>query len=88
MKYVLSYRSGPDVATKAPQHFAAHRSHWDRFRHDGTLLMIGPFSDPGEGAMGIFTTKEAAAEFAQGDPFVLEGVVSEWTIREWMEAIG
>lgn len=49
--------------------------------------MIGPFSDPREGAMGIFTTREAAEAFAADDPFVLHGVVSHWQVREWLEAI-
>jgi len=28
---------------------------------------------------------EAAREFAEGDPFVLAGVVARWEIREWNE---
>jgi hypothetical protein len=35
--------------------------------------------------MAILTTREAAEEFAQGDPFVLNGVVRNWQIREWDE---
>jgi uncharacterized protein YciI len=49
--------------------------------------MIGPFSNPHDGAMGIFKTREAAEAFATGDPFVLNGVVARWHVREWMEAI-
>jgi uncharacterized protein YciI len=37
--------------------------------------------------MAIFTTREAAESFAKDDPFVLNGVVSSWVVREWMEAI-
>ena len=50
--------------------------------------MIGPFANALEdGAMGIFTTREAAEEFVRGDPFVLHGVIRNWTIREWNEAL-
>jgi hypothetical protein len=50
--------------------------------------MIGPFANALEdGAMGIFTTREAVEEFVRGDPFVLYGVVRNWTIREWNEAL-
>lgn len=87
MKYVLYYQSSPDVLKKAPLHFAAHRERWAEFAKAGTLLMVGPFADPTQGAMGIFTTRQAAEEFAKGDPFVLHGVVSDWVIREWMEAL-
>lgn len=87
MKYVLFYESADDVASKAPPHMAAHRARWQHFVADGTLLMIGPFSNPEEGSMGIFTTREAAHAFAEGDPFVLNGVVAKWHVRDWYEAI-
>ena len=87
MKYVLYYESAPDVLDNAPIYGAAHRAHWNDFLKDGTLLMIGPFSDPRLGAMGIFTTRDAAERFARDDPFVLNGVVSQWFVREWAEAI-
>jgi uncharacterized protein len=86
VRYVLLYQSAEDVAVKAPLHFAAHRARWSEFQDRGTLLLIGPFIDQ-SGAMAVFTTREAAEEFAQGDPFVVNGVVSSWQIREWNEAL-
>lgn len=86
MKYVLFYESAPDVATKASQHFAAHRALWASRQQAGTLLLIGPFADA-TGTMAVFTTREAAEEFAKDDPFVLNGVVASWSIKEWNEAI-
>jgi uncharacterized protein YciI len=35
--------------------------------------------------MAVFTSREAAESFAEGDPFVLNGVVRDWQIREWDE---
>ncbi len=87
MKYVLYYQSSPDVLEKAPLHAAAHRARWQEFASEGTLLMVGPFANPQEGAMGIFTTREAAERFAKDDPFVVNGVVSNWVVREWAEAL-
>ena len=37
--------------------------------------------------MAIFTTREAAEEFARGDPFVVTGVVRNWQVREWNEVL-
>jgi uncharacterized protein len=55
---------------------------------DVTLLMVGTFGDPQrEGSMAVFTSHDAAERFATGDPFVLQGVVSRWSIREWNEAL-
>ena len=61
---------------------------WKEFQGQGTLLMIGTFANAQEeGSMAIFTTREAAEAFAEGDPFVLNGVVRRWSVREWNEAI-
>jgi len=88
MKAVVFYEPAADLADKAPLHAAAHRARWRAFADRGDLLMIGPFANAQEdGAMGIFTTREAAEEFVRGDPFVLHGVVRNWTIREWNEAL-
>jgi uncharacterized protein YciI len=87
MKYVLIYDSADDVAQTAPVHFAAHRARWKDFQADGTLLLIGPYSDQ-SGALAVFTTRAAAEEFARSDPFVLNGVVRAWSVKEWAEALG
>ena len=88
MKAVVLYESADDVAAKAPLYFAAHCARWDEFRRRGELLMIGTFANAQEdGSMAIFTTREAAEEFVNSDPFVLNGVVRRWTIRDWKEAL-
>ena len=85
-KYVLLYESADDVLAKAPARFPAHSQRAGEFHARGTLLMVGTFGDPqAEGSMGLFTTREAAEEFVRGDPFVLNGVVRSWQIREWNE---
>jgi hypothetical protein len=46
--------------------------------------MVGPFSNPqAEGSMSVFATRADAEAFAGGDPFVRNGVVRDWTVREW-----
>jgi uncharacterized protein len=88
MKAVVFYESAPDVAARASSHMAEHQARWAEFGRRAELLMIGPFANPQEeGSMGIFTTREAAEEFVRGDPFVLNGVVQNWYIRDWIEAL-
>ncbi len=88
MKYVVFYEAAPDFLAKVPSHFEAHRALWGRFGSEGTLLMIGPFTDePAGGALGIFTTREAAETFVSLDPFVQHGIVSRYVIREWNEVL-
>ena len=86
-KYVVLYESADNVVEKAPAHFPAHSERVDEFHARGTLLLTGTFADPQEGAMAIFTTREAAEEFIDGDPFVLNGVVRRFEIREWNEVL-
>jgi uncharacterized protein YciI len=88
MKYVVFYESGPDVLSLAPLHFSAHQERLADFHARRLLLMVGTFGDPvREGSMAIFTTREGAEEFVKGDPFVLNGVVSSWTLHEWNEIL-
>lgn len=88
MKYVLFYDSADDVTTTAPRHFADHRARWREFAERGELLMIGTFADvQADGAMAVFTSREAAEQFAAGDPFVTHGVVRAWRVKQWNEAL-
>jgi len=80
LRYVLFYESG-DLSLAA-ENFPAHQARYLEFMRRGVLLSLGPFSDR-SGSMAVFTTREAAEEFASGDPFVQHGVVSKWSIREW-----
>jgi uncharacterized protein YciI len=86
LKYVLLYETGD--LSKAPLHQAAHSARGQEFHERGLLVAYGPFANAQEeGAMAVFTSREAAEEFASGDPFVLNGVVrSSWQVREWLEA--
>jgi uncharacterized protein YciI len=87
MKYLLFYEPVEDVLAKAPPHFPAHSARLDEFHARGELLMVGTFADPQEGSMSIFSTREAAEEFVREDPFVLNGVIRDWRIREWDEVL-
>jgi len=88
MKYVLFYDSADDVISKAQAQFPAHSARLHEFHARGDLLMVGTFGDPqNEGSMAIFTSREAAEEFVKDDPFVLNGVVRDWHIREWHEVL-
>lgn len=88
MKYVVFYESSDDVASKAPLHMEAHSAWFNSFIQKGTLIMIGTFADPqADGAMTVFTDKQDAEEFAAGDPFVVNGVVRRYTIKDWNEIL-
>lgn len=83
LRHVLFYESG-DLSLAA-EHFPAHKARYTEFMDRGVLLALGPFTDS-LGSIAVFTTHEAAMDFASGDPFVEHGVVSGWQIREWRVA--
>ncbi len=87
MKAVLLYRSAPDVMAKAPIHFPAHKERLDAFQRRGDLIAVGTWADPREGSMAVFRTRAAAEEFARDDPFVKNGVVSGYEIKDWNEVL-
>ena len=86
--WVLIYESADDVYETAPVHYPAHKVRVDEFRARGELLLVGLFGDPREGSMAVFRTRAGAEEFVAGDPFVRNGVVKAWTLREWNEIYG
>lgn len=85
MKIVMFYEVAPEGLGKAMANYEAHRARLNEFHGRGVLLMAGPLGNPPEGALGIFSTREAAEEFVRGDPFVTNGVVSNWRLVEWAE---
>ena len=86
VKYAVIYESADGMRVRVPEFMAAHRAWYQEFARRGDLLMVGPFSDA-TGALAVLTSRAAAEEFAAGDPFVRNGLVRNWFIREWMEAL-
>jgi uncharacterized protein len=86
MKIVSFYEMAPGALSKVAAHYPAHRARLDEFHACGVIIAAGPLGDPPEGAMAIFTSREGAEEFIQGDPFVINGLVSKWRLVEWNAA--
>src|SRR5579859_5551443 len=82
----IAYQSVAEALAEAPEAIAAHKQHSQEWHEHGKLVMAGAFRDSPEGrlqTMGVLTSREAAEEFAKGDPFVVNGKVIRWYIREW-----
>jgi uncharacterized protein len=86
MKIIAFHERAPGALPQIMQHQPAHRARREAFHDLSVLVAAGPLGDPPEGAMGIFTTREGAEEFIQGDPFVVHGLVSSWRLVEWKAA--
>jgi len=61
--------------------YPRHKAVVDKYIEKGEVLGIGPFTDRGN--MAIFKTRSAAEQFVKEDPFILEGFVKSFAIRDW-----
>lgn len=65
--------------------YPRHKQVVDTFINRGEVIGIGPFADRGN--MAIFKTREAAEAFVKQDPFILEGLVKSFVIRDWNDTM-
>jgi uncharacterized protein len=65
--------------------YPRHKVVVEAFKARGEVIGIGPFTDRGN--MAIFRSREAAEAFAREDPFILEGLVKSFVIRDWNDTM-
>ena len=90
MHYLLFYDVVPDYAERRLQLRAAHLAHARAAVDRGELLLGGALADPIDGAVLLFRADSpAVAEaFAAADPYVTNGLVTRWRVREWTTVVG
>ncbi len=55
----------------------------------GELLLAGALPDPYDRALLVWAApREVVERFAASDPYVVHGLVSSWTVREWNVVVG
>ena len=65
--------------------YPRHKAVVEAYVGRGEVVGIGPFADRGN--MAIFRTREAAEAFVKEDPFILEGLVKSFVIRDWNDTM-
>ena len=65
--------------------YPRHKAVVDKYVARGVVLGIGPFGDGGN--MAIFKTRADAEAFAREDPFILEGLVKSFVIKDWRDSM-
>jgi uncharacterized protein YciI len=65
--------------------YPRHKAVVETFKARGDVIGIGPFADRGN--MAIFRTRDAADAFVKQDPFILEGLVKSFVIRDWNDTM-
>jgi hypothetical protein len=77
------------VARRQPfraEHLAKARAAHER----AELVLAGALADPPDGAVLLFRAESAdpVTAFATTDPYVVNGLVTRWRVREWTTVVG
>ena len=65
--------------------YPGHKAVVDKYVAKDEIIGIGPFNNLGN--MAIFKTRAAAEKFVTEDPFILEGVIKSFVIRDWDDTL-
>jgi uncharacterized protein YciI len=90
MHYLLIYDVAPDYLERRGTYREAHLSLAREAHRRGDLVLGGALANPADQAILLFTgdSPAAAEAFARADPYVQNGLVREWRVREWTTVIG
>ncbi|HYD23741.1 MAG TPA: YciI-like protein [Croceibacterium sp.] len=87
--FLLTYALAADYLARRPPLRAAHLALARAAVARGELLLGGAL-EPAEEAVLLFAGEDpgAAEAFARADPYVAEGLVTAWRVREWRTVVG
>jgi hypothetical protein len=90
MHFVLFYETVDNFAEKRMPFREGHLEEVKQAHARGELVLAGALADPVDGALLVFRgpTRDAAQAFAEADPYVLNGLVTKWRVRQWTTVIG
>jgi uncharacterized protein len=90
MHFLLFYEAGDDYVSKRAPFREEHLQKAREANQRGELILGGAFANPADGAVLLFAgdSREVAERFAETDPYVTNGVVKRWHVREWNTVVG
>lgn len=90
MHYLLIYDLASDYLARRGEFRNEHlQLAWDA-QQRGEIVIAGALADPADTAVLLFTgeSPDAAERFAQADPYVTNGLVKSWRVRQWTTVVG
>jgi uncharacterized protein YndB with AHSA1/START domain/uncharacterized protein YciI len=90
MDYLLFYDVASDYLERRGVFRAEHLALAWEAQSKGHLILAGALSKPADGAVFHFKgdSPAAAEQFATNDPYVRNGLVTRWRVREWTTVVG
>jgi uncharacterized protein YciI len=88
--FLLFYDVNDDFVSRRLPFRNVHLAHAWAAQERGELVLAGALAEPPDGAVLLFRgeTAEVAARFARQDPYVTNGLVTRWRVREWTTVVG
>ena len=88
--YALLYDVVDDYLERRAQFRDEHLGLARAAHERGDLVLAGAWADPADGALLVWNTDDRAVveRFAENDPYVRNGLVASWRVREWTVVIG
>jgi uncharacterized protein YciI len=88
--YLLFYDVGNNYADRRAVFRQAHLAKAWAAHERGELVLAGALAEPLDGAVLLFRgdSPRVAEDFARADPYVVNGLVPGWRIREWTTVVG
>ncbi|MGA7857415.1 MAG: YciI-like protein [Terracidiphilus sp.] len=90
MHYLLFYEVADDYISRRSEFRNAHLNLAWKASERGELVLAGALANPIDGAILLFKgdSPEVAERFARVDPYVTNGIVKRWYVREWTTVAG
>lgn len=85
---ILEYDLAPDYLDRRAAYREPHLSLAWAAADRGELLLGGALGEPPARALLLFAGAAAAEAFARADPYVAEGLVSDWRVLPWSTVVG
>lgn len=87
--FLLIYDLAPDYLQRRPQFRDQHLALAWKAAEAGELVLGGALEEPAEQAFLLFRgSREAALRFAAVDPYVKQGLVKAFRVRQWHTVVG
>ncbi|MGI8427982.1 MAG: YciI family protein [Solirubrobacteraceae bacterium] len=83
--HILFYDYVEDILQRRAAHRDAHLARIRAEREAARVVMAGALGDPPHGAAIVFQgiDRDAVEAFAEADPYVRAGLVTEWRVERW-----
>lgn len=90
MHFALIYQTVDDYMERRTAYRAEHLALAREAAGRGELVLAGAFADPPDGALLVFegADRSVAEQFAAADPYVRNGLIKSWRVREWNVVVG